>query len=138
MSPRVAYLDSGVLINAFRGVSEISLKATQVLDDSTRTFATSLFVQLETQPKATYNKQLAEVEFYETFFDAVTIWATNLNTIVKIADGIAKVYGLAAMDALHIAAAISINADEFVTTEKTNKPMHRVTEISVVSIALEF
>ncbi|PAX45704.1 type II toxin-antitoxin system VapC family toxin [Brunnivagina elsteri] len=131
-----SYLDSGVLINAFRGVSEISLKATQVLDDSTRTFATSLFVKLETQPKATYNKQLAEVEFYETFFDAVTIWATSLNTIVKIADRIAKVYGLAAMDALHIAAAISINANEFVTTEKTTKPMHRVTEISVVSIAV--
>jgi predicted nucleic acid-binding protein len=136
MSVKITYLDSGVLINAFRGVSEISLKATQVLDDSTRTFATSLFVQLETQPKASYNKQFAEVEFYETFFDAVTIWATDLNTIVKIAGRIAKVYGLAAMDALHIAAAISINADEFVTTEKTNKPMHQVTEISVVSIAV--
>jgi predicted nucleic acid-binding protein len=118
MSVKITYLDSGMLINAFRGVSEISLKATQVLDDSTRTFATSLFVQLETQPKATYNKQLIEVEFYQTFFDTVTIWATDLNTIVKIANRIAKDYGLAAIHALHIAAAISIKADEFVTTEK--------------------
>jgi hypothetical protein len=39
------------------------------------------------------------------------------------------------MDALHIAAALAIDADEFVTTEKSTKPMYRVTEIRVVSIA---
>ncbi|MEB3218952.1 MAG: type II toxin-antitoxin system VapC family toxin [Nostocales cyanobacterium 94392] len=135
MSCKVAYIDSGVLINAFRGVSEVSIKATEILDDSTRSFASSVFVQLETLPKSYYNKQLLEVEFYQTFFDAVSVWATDLNQIIKIADGIAKNYGLAAMDALHIAAAISINADEFVTTEKVTKPMHRVTEIVVASIA---
>ncbi|VXD21824.1 exported hypothetical protein [Planktothrix serta PCC 8927] len=31
-----------------------------------------------------------------------------------------------------IAAAISVNADEFITTEKTTKPLHRVTEINVI------
>ena len=41
------------------------------------------------------------------------------------------------MDALHIAAALSIDAEEFVTTEKTTKPMHRVTEIQITSIASE-
>ncbi len=135
MSPRVTYLDSGVLINAFRGVNEVSIKAAQVLDDPTRLFAASVFVQLETLPKASYNKQSAEIEFYKTFFDTVTLWATDLNTIVESADSLARVYGLAGMDALHIAAAISINALEFVTTEKVTKPMHRVTEIQVVSIA---
>lgn len=135
MSCKVAYIDSGVLINAFRGVSEVSIKATEILDDSTRSFASSVFVQLETLPKSYYNKQLLEVEFYQTFFDAVSVWATDLNQIIKIADDIAKNYGLAAMDALHIAAAISINADEFVTTEKVTKPMHQVTEIVVTSIA---
>ncbi|WP_169266136.1 MULTISPECIES: hypothetical protein [Brasilonema] len=34
--------------------------------------------------------------------------------------------GLAAMDALHIAAALSVSASEFVTTEKPIKPMFRV------------
>ncbi|MEA5599493.1 type II toxin-antitoxin system VapC family toxin [Rivularia sp. UHCC 0363] len=135
MSSKVAYIDSGVLINAFRGIDEVSIKATQVLDDSTRTFASSVFVQLETLPKSHYNKQLLEVEFYQTFFNAVSIWAMDLNKIIKIADGIAKNYGLAAMDALHIAAAVSINAEEFVTTEKVTKPMHRVSEIRVISIA---
>ncbi|MDM9385567.1 hypothetical protein QUB80_33465 [Chlorogloeopsis sp. ULAP01] len=37
----------------------------------------------------------------------------------------------------HIAAALSADAEEFVTTEKTTKPMHRVTEIKIVSIADE-
>jgi predicted nucleic acid-binding protein len=137
VSARVIYVDSGVLINAFRGVSDVSIKATQVLNDSTCHFATSVFVQLETLPKAYYNQQPLEVEFYETFFAAVSVWATELNQIIKIADRISKNYGLAAMDALHIAAAISINASEFVTTEKTTKPMHRVREISVISIAVE-
>lgn len=35
VSSKVTYLDSGVLINAFRGVNEVSLKATEILDDST-------------------------------------------------------------------------------------------------------
>ena len=135
VTSKVAYIDSGVLINAFRGIDEVSIKATQVIDDSTRNFASSVFVQLETLPKSYYNKQLLEVEFYQTFFDAVSVWATDLKEIIKIADDIAKNYGLAAMDALHIAAAISINADEFITTEKVTKPKHRVTEIIVSSIA---
>lgn len=135
MSFKITYIDSGVLINAFQGVREVSLKATQVLDDATREFASSAFVQLETLPKATYNKQQAEAEFYETFFAAVTLWAKDLTAIVQMADRLARMYGLAGMDALHIAAALSICATEFVTTEKSTKPMHRVSELHVVSLS---
>ena len=39
------------------------------------------------------------------------------------------------MDALHVAAALSVGAEELVvTTEKRTKPMHRVTNVNVVSI----
>ncbi|WP_313943082.1 MULTISPECIES: hypothetical protein [Calothrix] len=38
------------------------------------------------------------------------------------------------MDALHVAAALSVGAEEFVTTEKNTKPMFRVSTINVVSI----
>jgi hypothetical protein len=38
------------------------------------------------------------------------------------------------MDALHIAAAISVDAEEFITTEKSTKPMYRVTDIKIVSL----
>jgi predicted nucleic acid-binding protein len=42
--------------------------------------------------------------------------------------------GLAAMDALHVAAALSVGAEEFVTREKKTKPMFRVSSLKVVSI----
>lgn len=38
------------------------------------------------------------------------------------------------MDALHVAAALSVGAEEFMTTEKKTKPMFRVSSINVVSI----
>jgi hypothetical protein len=38
------------------------------------------------------------------------------------------------MDALHLAAALSIGAEEFITTEKPTKPMFRVSSINVISI----
>ena len=63
VSNKVTYLDSGVLINAFRGVNEVSLKATEILDDSTRLFATSVFVQLETLPKADITISLRRLSF---------------------------------------------------------------------------
>lgn len=108
MSGKLTYLDSGVLvlISAFRGEPSISIRAAQILDDDTRQFATSGFVQLETLPKALYNKQLEEAEFYEAFFGSVTVWATDLENILKNGDRIARTYGLAAMDAMHIAAAL--------------------------------
>ncbi len=49
---------------------------------------------------------------------------------------IACKYGLSAMDALHIAAAISVGAEEFIITEKPTKPMYRVTGLKVVSLSL--
>jgi hypothetical protein len=64
VSLELTYLDSGVLINAFRGINPVSLRAVQVLDQEPRQFATSAFVQLETLPKAIYNQQEEEVEFY--------------------------------------------------------------------------
>jgi predicted nucleic acid-binding protein len=90
--------------------------------------------QLEVLPKATFNKQQDEAEFYKTFFSAVIHWATDLEQIVQNADQIACTYGLAAMDALHVAAALQIKADQLITTEKPTKPMHRVTEIQIISI----
>ncbi|WP_242058310.1 hypothetical protein [Microcoleus sp. FACHB-SPT15] len=43
---------------------------------------------------------------------------------------------MSAIDALHVAAALSVNAEELITAEKPSKPMHRVTKIKVISIAL--
>jgi predicted nucleic acid-binding protein len=134
VSSRLTFIDSGVLISAFRGTSEMSIRAAKILDDAERRFASSPFVQLETLPKATYHRQNDEQEFYNTFFTDVSDWANDLGVIVEMARKIGADYGIAAMDALHIAAALTVSAEEFVTTEKPNKPMFRVQEIQVRSI----
>jgi len=134
VSLKKTYIDSGVLISAFCGIQSISIRANQILNDENLEFASSSFVQLEVLPKATFNKQQDEAEFYETFFSAVIHWPTDLEQILQNADQIACTYGLAAMDALHVAAAVQIKADQLITTEKPTKPMHRVTEIQIISI----
>lgn len=134
MSRKKTYIDSGVLITAFQGIPAVSIRANRILNDDNREFASSRFVQLEVLPKATFNKQQDEAEFYETFFSAVIHWATDVEQIMQDAYKIACTYGLAAMDALHVAAALQIKADQLLTTEKSTKPMHRVTEIQIISI----
>ncbi len=42
--------------------------------------------------------------------------------------------GLSALDALHVTAAIAVQADELVTTEGAGKPIHRVTALLVKTL----
>ncbi|MGA3023189.1 MAG: hypothetical protein ABSF98_00325 [Bryobacteraceae bacterium] len=55
----------------------------------------------------------------------------GLNRIEKVARAEAARCGLAAMDALHMAAAFLLKADEFITTEKPVKPVYRTTLVKV-------
>jgi len=128
------YIDSGVLIAAHRGEIDIAVRAMEILDDPNRVFVSSAFLNLETLPKAIYHKQQDEIEFCETFFAAVIEWASPLDAIIQQAYQEACRLGLAAVDALHVAAAIALHADELVTTEKREKPMHRVTSIKVTTL----
>jgi len=134
VSRKKTYLDSGVLISAFQGIQSINIKANEILNDGNREFASSCYVQLEVLPKAIFNQKQDEIEFYETFFRAVNYWATDHQQIIEDAKQIARTYGLAAMDAIHVAAALQVNSDQIITTEKPTKPMHRVEEIQVISI----
>lgn len=135
MSPRRTFLDSGVLIAAARGTDEMALRALEVLDDPNRAFISSIFVKLEVLPKAVYNGFEEEARFYESFFDNdVEFWAGFNDEMTKVAQQQAKKFGLGALDALHVAAAISAEAHEFIATEKPGKPLHRVKGIRVISI----
>ncbi len=131
---KITFIDSGVLVTAARGVGEDSEKALEILADSNREFASSKFIKMEVMPKAIYNRKTAEAEFYESFFSAVTYWNNDIEKVIQDAYHIACQYGLAAMDALHVAAALSVGAEEFMTTEKKTKPMFRVFSINVMSI----
>jgi predicted nucleic acid-binding protein len=62
------FIDAGVLIAAARGEDAPSMSALEILDDQTREFVSSPFVELEVLPKAIYNGKKDEIEFYEAFF----------------------------------------------------------------------
>jgi len=128
------YIDAGVLITAARGIAPLAIKALEVLDDPDREFVSSVFLKLEILPKAMYYRNKAEAEFYKTFFNAVIHWADTLDRIVQEAFSEACSSGLAAMDALHVASAAALGADELVTTERAEKPIHRTALVRVVSI----
>lgn len=128
------FIDAGVLIAAARGEEAIAEKALGILDDPQREFASSEFVKLEVLPKAVYYRREAEVQFYEAFFAAVTYWAEPTSALVQTAYQEACRAGLSAIDALHVAAALAVNADELVTIEKPEKPLHRTQAVTVVSL----
>ena len=123
------FLDSGVLLTAWRGRD--AGVAFSVLGDPRREFFTSGLVRLELIPKASYYKQAEEVEFYEAHFEIASGEEPLTPELGQQAGKLAATYGLAAVDALHIAAALRQDVQEFITTEKPEKPLFRVKGLSV-------
>jgi predicted nucleic acid-binding protein len=130
----VTFVDAGVLIAAARGGAGVSEHAMAVLDDPNRLFASSEFVRLEVLPKALFNRKPMKQNFMRRFSGR---WPSSNDDVVRHAYDIAVNSGLSALDALHVAAAISTGAEELVTTEKTTKPLHRAKDIRIRSIQAE-
>ncbi|MGD1086290.1 MAG: PIN domain-containing protein [Verrucomicrobiota bacterium] len=126
------FLDAGVLLTAWRGRDAEAALA--VMEDPRRQFYTSQLVKLELLPKPAFFKQAAETEFYQTHFRAARGEEPLSVELGEKAEQLARQHGLAAMDALHLAAAIRQGAHEFITAEKPGKPMFRVRAITVKSI----
>lgn len=131
---KLTYVDSDVLRAVWEGEDGISRHAMEILDDPNRTFASSLFLKLELVPKPRFNKRQDEIEFYQEFFDAVSVWAEIDENLVSAAIEEAGRIDLTPIDALHILSAAAVKADEFVTAEKKTKPFHRTRLVSVLSI----
>lgn len=127
------YIDSGVLIEAYRATGQVALLADAVLKDPNRTFITSEFVRLETLPKPTYHRRQDEVAFYNLYFSMARLVAIS-EQVLQIAMLRAETFGLNGMDALHIAVAEMGAAAEFVTTERATSPLLRVNTIRVVNL----
>lgn len=122
-SKKLTYVDSSVLINAAVGLDAARRgRAVQILGDQNREFAATRFLILEVIPIPTRYKLSKELNFYKRFFDNVTVWIDEARLIQPAID-MTCLYGLNGMDALHLAAAISINA-EFVSAERTSKPIY--------------
>ena len=131
---KVTFVDAGVLIAAARGANIEAARAMEILDDPGREFAASSFLRLEVLPRALFNKREAEVAFYEAFFSTVQRWARDLDAVLEIAMREASTNGLEAMDALHVAAAVSVGASELITTERPSRSIHRTRAIQVLTI----
>jgi predicted nucleic acid-binding protein len=131
--PKRTYLDTCLLLAAFKGEGELGRRALSVLDDPERVLVVSDAVRLEALPKARYQKQQQEVAFYEAVFSQAENIAWNESALQQ-AHTIAERHGVAAMDAIHVAHALAAGVDEFVSAEKPSKPMFRVQTIAMRSI----
>lgn len=134
MTETTTYVDANVLIAAFRGNHEISAAAVAVLQDPTRCLLVSDALWLETVPKARFHARDLEAAFYEGVFALAHRRIPWSPAVVDRACALAPRYGLAAMDAVHVAAALAGGATELVTGERWDKPMFRVKELTVLSI----
>lgn len=128
------FIDSNVLISAFRGEADIAQNALDVLDDASRDFVTSDFVHLELLPKPICYGINDERDFYEAFFSKAKRTIRSSRTLVEEAKNEAAQAGLSAVDALHVAAAKRANCDELVTAEKPTKPLFNVNGLAVITI----
>ncbi|MCI0392427.1 MAG: hypothetical protein MOB07_27160 [Acidobacteria bacterium] len=126
MAQILTFVDSGILIAAARGQDvRLRIKALTLLSDPKRDFASSDFVKLEVLPKAIWARNQAEQRFYESFFNTVSHWPDDNDAVIKQAEAEAGKVGLSGMDALHVAAAILMSADELATIEKPTKSIRR-------------
>jgi len=104
-----------------------------VIDDDENEIVSSEYLRLELLPKPTAYKNDAELGFLAAVFDgALEVQSTD--AVRSHAMELACRHGLGALDALLIASAIAGGAEEFVTAEKRDKPMFKVTEIRIRSI----
>ena len=128
-----SFPDSGVLIDAARGLPPLDRAALNYLNDSRRFFLTSPLVRLEVLPKAAYHQLEKELAFYEAFFTYEQLeWCRDWEHMEELADRECRQYGLGALDGLHVAAAHLLGADELITTERPTKPIYRASLVRVV------
>ena len=128
------YIDASVLIAAFQGDGIISRRALEVLDDPNRELVVSDFLRLEVLPKPTFHKRTEEVEFMNAVIENAAENVPCDPVVTKKAIALASNYDVAPMDALHVGTAAAAKVDEFITTEKSTKPVCKVREINVISL----
>lgn len=132
--PRKTYLDTGVLISAYRGDEDTSSRAMSIIADEERTFVVSDILALECISPPAREGHQGQVDFCQEFFarsehasvgDAITRWAVD----------VLSRHCISPMDLLHVAIAVESKVDDFVTTEATTKPFFTIgAPLNVVSI----
>jgi predicted nucleic acid-binding protein len=133
----LTFIDASVLIAAFRGDEPIRSQALAILADGARRFVSSEFLELETIPKPTFYNRPNEIQWLRRFFDSKSTFPVpSYLALVALAQKKACQYGLSAIDALHLAAALEAGCDELVTTEKRERAFGRVREPGLAIVFL--
>ena len=123
MTKRIlTYTDACLLITAFRNEDERGVAANIILNDERRDFIVSDPLWLELMPKPLFYKRTEEVDFYASFFGRAQQRLSWNTATQKRAHALASTYGLAAMDAIHIAFALEAGADQFISAENSTEP----------------
>jgi len=129
------YVDSGVLIAAATERGPLVPEAVEILDDPERSFLSSLYVEIEVYPAARRNRRGQELEFYEQFFDKAEFPRSgDYERACKGALEILSKHPIGVVDALHVAMALELDADELVTTEKPRKGIASTGLLDVISL----
>jgi len=130
----LTYIDSGVLIAAARGEREIAEVALSFLYDPLREYVTSDFVRIELLPKSVFHRRVEETEFYTAFLQTCIHRVQTSDALIEFALEEGCKTGISGIDAIHVACAVLSGAQELITVEKANKPIHRTRLIKVVTI----
>ena len=128
------YIDSGVLISVVRGDAKVAASALSFLYDPLREYVTSDYVKVEVLPKAIFHNESDELQSYEDFFKSCQISVPSSDDLLAFAIEHGSQTGISGMDAIHVACAVVAQAQEFITSEKPTKPIHRANGIRIISI----
>jgi len=129
------YLDSSVLIHAVQGAEGSLVLA--CLEDPGREFVGATMLKLELLPQPTFHRRARGLAFLEAFFSRVVSWEPASEALLADALREASRVPLSAMDAIHVAAAKRLGADELLTGEKPGKPLHQVKGLRVRFLATD-
>lgn len=127
------FIDANVLIMAFRANQSESEAALSLMGEKNRRFVASHYLRLETLRKPIFYRRKDEIDFMETYFDAVSDWAPSDDALVRQALTLAGQLDLGAMDALHAAAALQMGVEQFITLERPGKALFRVHGFTTLS-----
>lgn len=131
---RRTYLDTGVLIDAASGKGARAEVALAVIRDPGRLFLSCLYLDLELLPQVIQHQQLRQQAFLEAYL-AATERIEDMDAIFESAFLAVSHSPVSGMDALHVAAAHLLDADEIITTEKPGKAIHENTLVPVVYLS---
>jgi hypothetical protein len=112
------------LIEAASGRGAQAEVAVALLRDSKRVFLSCPYLDLELLPQVILNGRHQQQRFLETYL-AGTQRAEDLGAIFRTAFREASRSAVSGIDALHVAAAYPLKADEFITTERPGKAIYR-------------